>query len=66
MIYSPAFDALPDAVKDRVYRKLFDALSTEQTGKDARLSRDDRKAIVEILADTKPGLPDYWVSQSVH
>ncbi len=64
MIYSQAFDALPDAVKDRVYRKLFDALTSKQTGKDAGVSGADRQAIIEILAGTKPGLPDYWVSQA--
>ncbi len=63
MIYDPAFDALPDIAKEQVYRKLFDVL----TGKDssekfARLTAQDRKAILEILRDTKPGLPDYFRS----
>jgi len=26
----------------------------------ARLSTDDRRAIVEILRETKPGLPEYF------
>lgn len=64
MIYSPAFDALPQEARDRVYRKLFDELTAEPADKDARLSAADRAAILEILADTKPGLPEYWVSQA--
>lgn len=65
MIYNAAFDALPDPAKAEVYRKLFNAL----TGKDsnpryARLSVQDRQAILEILRDTKPNLPDYWRSGS--
>jgi hypothetical protein len=63
MIYDPLFDALPDVAKEQVYRRLFDVL----TGKDssdryARLSAQDRRAILEILRDTKPGLPGYWRS----
>jgi hypothetical protein len=58
MIYSPAFDALPDRVKDRVYLRLGEILS----GKDhsetyARLSDTERHDILEILHETKNGLP---------
>jgi len=61
MIYDPAFDALPDAAKQQVYSKLFAVL----TGKDsserfARLTPQDRRAILEILRETKPDLPAYW------
>ena len=61
MIYSEAFDAMPEAVRDRVYRRLYDVLSgTDQDPKFARLTAADRKAILEILRDTRPGLPAYW------
>ena len=61
MIYDAAFDALPDIARDRVYRKLFDALTgKESSGKYARLSEADRQAILEILRDTKSALPGYW------
>jgi hypothetical protein len=61
MIYDPAFDALPDVAKEQVYRKLFDVLTGKDTSqKYARLSADDRLAVLEILRDTKPGLPAYW------
>lgn len=61
MVYSAAFDSIPDTARERIYRKLYDAL----TGKDSsqeftRLSAEDRRAVLEILRDTKKGLPDYW------
>jgi hypothetical protein len=61
LIYSAAFDALPEIVKDYVLRRLWDVL----TGKDtsaafAHLSAGDRQAIREILLQTKPNLPSYW------
>jgi ankyrin repeat protein len=49
MIYSRAFDALPDPVRLRVYRRLRDELAARH--------RDDA---IEILRETKPGLPDFW------
>ncbi len=61
MIYSEAFEALPDSVKDAIYRRLWQILSGEETsGAYSHLSREDRDAIVEILRDTKPGLPGYF------
>ncbi|HET6882349.1 MAG TPA: hypothetical protein VFI31_19445 [Pirellulales bacterium] len=60
-IYSAAFDGLPKVVKDYVYRRLHEVLTgKDQTSDFARLSASDRRAILEILIDTKPGLPDYW------
>jgi hypothetical protein len=61
MIYSPAFDALPAAARDKIYSNLWDALSgKEKAAKYARLSPADRAAIVSILLETKPGLPAYY------
>jgi hypothetical protein len=62
MIYSAVFDALPQPAKDEIYRKLFTVLTSNPEGRYARLSAEDRKAIFEILCDTKPSLPDYWRS----
>jgi hypothetical protein len=61
MIYSEAFDSLPPAALDRIYRKLFDVL-TGQVKKQpfARMSEEDRRAVLEILLETKPNLPGYW------
>ena len=60
-VYSGIFDSLPDPVRDRVYRRLYEIL----TGKDnpqkyARISSTDRASILEILRDTRPNLPDYF------
>jgi hypothetical protein len=64
MIYSRAFDNLPDSLRDRVYARLYDVLSGKDTSpKFASLSADDRRAILEILRDTKPNLPAYWREQ---
>ena len=61
MIYTDAFDALPDLAKDAVYARLWSVLSGQEPDTVyARLSRDDRQAIVEILRDTKTDLPAYF------
>ena len=61
MIYSPAFDALPDAARDRIYRRLFDLLSSDGPHPAVdHLSRAERTAILEIVRDTKPDAPAYW------
>jgi hypothetical protein len=55
LIYSKSFDALPQAVHDYVYRRLWDVLSGKDQSKEfAHLSADDRNAILEILQETKP------------
>jgi hypothetical protein len=61
MIYSAAFDGMPEVVRERVYQRLYDVL----TGKDksqtfAGLSPADRQAVLEIVRATKPKLPAYW------
>jgi hypothetical protein len=61
LIYSRAFDSLPAAAKDYVYQRLWDILDGRGTGKnDPSLAPEDRAAILEILRETKPDLPDYW------
>jgi len=42
MIYSPSFDALPEPIRVRIYQ---------------RISARGSRAVMEILRDTKPGLP---------
>ena len=64
MIYSAAFDGMPQIVRERVYQRLFDIL----TGKDqspafARRSAEDRAAILEIVRETKRDLPVYWAAK---
>lgn len=61
MIYSEAFDSLPDIAKQRIYRRLYDVLSGNDRGNSFdSLGTEDRQAILEILRDTKPDLPAYW------
>jgi len=59
MIYAEAFDKLPPGAKNAVYQRLWEILS----GKDARkkyahLTADTRRAIIDILHETKGDLPD--------
>ncbi len=57
VIYSPAFDALPDDAKSIFQRRLSEVLTgRDQSEEFAHLSADDRTAILEILRDTKPEL----------
>ncbi len=61
MIYSETFDALPSAAKRDVYQRLWEILSGKDGDKAyAGLSFNDRRAVVEILRDTKSGLPAYF------
>ena len=61
LIYSPAFDALPPLAKAPIYRRMWDVLSgAAREPRYASLSLADRRAVVEILRDTKPDLPTYF------
>lgn len=61
LIYSEAFDALPAEVRDHVVERLWKVLTGRDNGKEfAHLSREDRRAIHEILAATKRNLPTYF------
>jgi hypothetical protein len=66
MIYSQAFDALPVEARNTVYQRMWQILSgKDKSPRYARLSLADRRAVVEILRETKSGLPDYF-HQPVH
>jgi hypothetical protein len=62
MVYDASFDTLPGPILDRVYRRLFDVLTEreEDRRRFARLARADRRAILDILKETKSSLPAYW------
>jgi hypothetical protein len=63
LIYSEAFDALPQPAKHYIYRRLLEVLTErDQSPGFARLTREDRRAILEILLATKTGLPEEWDS----
>lgn len=55
MIYSEAFDGMPEAAREAVYRRMWTVLSAD--------SRPEAKAVIEILRATKPGLPEYWMKR---
>jgi hypothetical protein len=62
LIYTESFDALPEPAKGYVYHRLLQVLSGQDHSPDfARLSTADRRAILEILLATKPGLPEEWI-----
>ncbi len=52
LIYSPAFDALPPRIKTAIYRRMRDVL--------AEMPREEAQPVVEILRDTKNGLPEFF------
>ena len=61
MIYSDAFDGLPAGARDAVYRRMYAVLSgAEPTSRYSRLSPSDRRAIIDILRETKRDLPAYF------
>jgi hypothetical protein len=61
LIYSAAFDGLPQLVKDYVLRRLWEVLTEKDTSKTfAHIPSAGRRAILEILLATKPDLPAYW------
>jgi hypothetical protein len=61
LIYSEAFDALPAPAKAYVYHRLLEILTGREQGSEfAKLTGEDRRAILEILLATKPGLPEEW------
>jgi hypothetical protein len=61
LIYSDAFEALPDPAKGYVYHRLFEILAGQDESRDfAKLSAEDRRAVLEILLATKPELPKEW------
>jgi hypothetical protein len=63
LIYSAGFDGMPDVVRERVYRRLYDILTGQDKGKTfSGVSPTDRQAVLEIVRATKPNLPKYWLS----
>lgn len=61
LVYSESFDGLPQRVRDYVWQQMWQVLTGENTSeKFAHLSSDDRRAILEILHETKARLPEYW------
>ena len=61
MIYTDAFDGLPDPARAAIYQRMWVVLSgQDQTPRYARLTANDRRDIIAILHETKLGLPSYF------
>jgi len=61
LIYSEAFDSLPEALKTKLYDRLWEILTGRDTSSDFEsLSPETRQAILQILVETKTGLPNNW------
>jgi hypothetical protein len=61
MIYSEAFDNLPAEAKEAIYKRMWEVLSRrEKDPRYDRLAFAERRAIVDILRETRPGLPNYF------
>jgi hypothetical protein len=61
LVYGDAFAALPAMARDAVYARMWAVLSGRETDRRYRvLSPDDRRAVVEILRETKSDLPAYF------
>jgi hypothetical protein len=61
LIYSESFEQLPAPAKEYVYRRLWEVLSgADRSPEFKHLATDERQAILEILRDTKTGLPAFF------
>jgi len=61
VIYSEPFAALPEVAKQAIYARLWAVLSGKvPDARYERLSAADRRAVLEILRETKPDLPAYY------
>lgn len=66
LIYSEAFDSIPEPAKSYISRRLYEVLSgADQSPAFARLPAGDRQEILEILRETKPSLAKNWPSKTV-
>ncbi|MFO0846410.1 MAG: hypothetical protein U0797_29255, partial [Gemmataceae bacterium] len=64
LIYSSAFDAMPQRVRDHVLERIWKVLAGEEAKEFGHLSADDRRAIREIVLATKTNLPACWKRNS--
>jgi hypothetical protein len=61
LIYGAAFDGLPEDVRQRLFNRLREVLTArEPVPQFARLSAAERRAIFEIIRETKAALPPEW------
>lgn len=61
LIYSRSFDALPAPMKQHVYQRLWQVLTSESPLPGfPHYAAEERRAIIEILQETLPDLPHSW------
>lgn len=61
LIYSEAFDGLPKEMRELLYQRLWEILTGKDDSADFKtISPTSRREILEILLETKKGLPAYW------
>ena len=61
LILNPAFDALPAPIHDSILARLHAILTgTDKDPQFTKIAAADRRAIIEILRETKPNLPEVW------
>jgi hypothetical protein len=61
LIYSEAFDNIPDIMREHLLKRLHAILTdADKDPQFANLGSNERRAILEILQETKPNLPEYW------
>ena len=61
LIYTAAFDALPEPARSYIYHRLFEILTaTDDSDEFSQFKTADRRAALEILRETKSGLPPEW------
>ena len=66
LIYSDAYAALPREMKEVIQQRLLEILTGQDKSDDYKaLAPADRRAILEILAETKPDLPKEWKKAAV-
>ena len=61
MIYGRAFNNIEPALRERIYKRLYEVLSgADRSATFAGLTPGGKRAALEILRDTKTDLPDYY------
>lgn len=64
LVYTDAFDELPDRARDYAYGRFLEVLEGEDSSAAfAHLSDPDREAVLEILIDTKPSFRNWIASR---
>ena len=62
LIYSRTFDGLPDGVRGRVYERLHEVLTgADESPRFRHLQEPARRAILQIVAETKANRPPFWL-----